>query len=148
EPVRPVDPTHVTATLPFLGRHLRAMIELQQVTGMRPGEVCKLKLAEVDRSGDLWFYRPVRHKTAHRGKDRVIPLGPRAQAVVVAFVRGDHTPPDGFDQTALNNVTDRRAMADAYQEAGRVRDAELLRDTAQPVVLVAGCVVDPVVTLF
>jgi integrase len=39
-------------------------------------------------------------------------------------------------------------MADAYQEAGRDRDAGLLRDLSRPVVLVAGCVVDPTLTLF
>lgn len=39
-------------------------------------------------------------------------------------------------------------MADAYQEAGRERDAKLLRDTGRAVVLVGGCVVDPALTLF
>jgi integrase len=147
-PVLPVDPAHVAATLPLLGRHVRAMVELQQLTGMRPGEVCRLKLAEVDRSGELWFYRPVKHKTAHRGKPRVIPFGPRAQALLVSFLRGDHPPPDGFAHLDLSDPTARLVMADAYQKAGRERDAALLRDTARPVALVGGCVVDPVLTVF
>jgi integrase len=61
--VVPVDPAHVAATLPHLGRHPRAMVELQRVTGMRPGEVCRLTFAEVDRSDELWMYRPREHKT-------------------------------------------------------------------------------------
>ena len=44
--------------------------------------------------------------------------------------------------------TVRLVAADAYQEAGRDRDAELLRDLSRPVILVAGCVVDPTLTLF
>ncbi len=48
----------------------------------------------------------------------------------------------------LTDDTVRLVMADAYQEAGRERDVELLRDLARPVVLVAGCVVDPALTLF
>ncbi|VTR97622.1 catalytic phage domain protein : Marine sediment metagenome DNA, contig: S01H1_L02182 (Fragment) OS=marine sediment metagenome GN=S01H1_07804 PE=4 SV=1 [Gemmata massiliana] len=39
-------------------------------------------------------------------------------------------------------------MADAYQEAGRERDARLRRDLNLPVVFVAGCVVDPSAPLF
>jgi len=47
------------------------------------------------RSGDLvpgdpvWEYRPGSHKGSWREKDRVIPLGPRAQEVVRAFLKTD-----------------------------------------------------------
>src|SRR5262245_26453949 len=51
EPVKPVDPAHVAATLSFLSTHLRAVVELQLLTGMRPGEACGLTLAEVERVG-------------------------------------------------------------------------------------------------
>jgi integrase len=54
EPVKPADPANVAATLPFLTPHLQCMAELQRLTGMRPGEVCQLRLCEVDRSGDVW----------------------------------------------------------------------------------------------
>ena len=151
EPVKPVDPAHVTATLPFLPAHVRCMVELQRLTGMRPGEVCQLRLCEVDRTSDVWVYRPAQHKTAHHGKSRAIHLGPRAQALVIAFLRGNNPPPDGFAHVILNDPDQRDArlvMADAYQEAGRNRDAELLRDTGRAAVTVGGCVVDPTVTLF
>jgi integrase len=74
EPVTPVDPVHVAAALPYLSRHVRVMVELQQLTGMRPGEVCAIKFAEIDRSSEVWVYRPRRHKTARRGKPRAVPL--------------------------------------------------------------------------
>lgn len=148
EPVRPVDPAHVVATLPYLNRHARAMVELQRLTGMRPGEVCNLTLGEVDRSGEPWLYRPSRHKTAHHGRDRVVPFGPRARAVVTSFLVGDRPPPEGFDGIDTAEHTARLVAADAYQEAGRERDARLLRDFAQPVVFVGECVVDPSAPLF
>jgi integrase len=124
------------------------MVELQRLTGMRPGEACRLRLAEVDRTGEVWVYRPAHHKTAHHGKARVIHLGPRAQSLIAAFLRGGCPPPDGFARADLTDDTARLVAADAYQEAGRERDAALLRDLARPIVLVAGCVVDPALTLF
>jgi integrase len=124
------------------------MVELQRYTGMRPGEVCKLTLDEVDRSGELWLYRPAQHKTAHHGKDRVIPFGPRARATITAFLIGDNPPPESFDGIDLTEHTDRLVAADAYQEAGRERDERLLRDLARSVVFIAGCVVDPAAPLF
>jgi integrase len=48
----------------------RAMIELQLVTGMRPGEVCAMRTADVDTTGKLWVYAPAKHKTAHHGHTR------------------------------------------------------------------------------
>jgi integrase len=148
DPVKPVDLAHVGAVLPFLNRHLRCMVELQRFTGMRPNEVCRLTLGEVDRSGEVWLYRPSQHKTAHHGKDRVIPLGPRARAALVAFLAGGHPPPEGFSNIDPADNNARLVAADAYQEAGRETDATLLRDPTRSVAFVSGCVVDPRVPLF
>ncbi len=148
EPVKPVDLAHVAATLPHLNRHVRAMVELQLRTGMRPGEVCAFRFAGIDRMSDVWLYRPAHHKNTHRGKARVIPVGPKARSVLVAFLVGDYQPPMGFEGIDLTDDTARLVAADAYQEAGRVRDVELLRDLGCPVVMVAGCVVNPASPLF
>lgn len=148
DPVKPVDLEHVRATLPFLTPHLRAMVELQRLTGMRPGEVCQLRLSEVDRSGDVWLYRPSQHKTAHHGKSRTVAIGPKAQRVISEFLRGYVPPPEAFANINLTDGTTRLVTADAYQETGRERDAELLRELSHPVVMVAECVVDPALTLF
>ena len=151
DPVKPVDPKHVATTLPSLSTHLHAVVELQLLTGMRPGEACGLTLAEVDRTGEMWVYRPAAHKTAHHGRQRIIPIGPKARAVLIAFLRREGVPPGGFSHVELNNrkhTNARRVMADAYEEAGRTRDAELLRDVKRHVVLIEGCVVDPAAPLF
>jgi integrase len=62
------------------------MIMVQRLTGMRPGEVCAMKLNAFERTRDVWEYRPEHHKTAHHGKDRVILIGPKGRAILEAFI--------------------------------------------------------------
>jgi integrase len=89
EPVKPVAAKIVEATLPFLLPPVRAMVELQRVTGMRPGEVCVLRACDLDTSGDVWLFRPHQHKTRHRGKERVVAIGPRGQEIIKPFLQLD-----------------------------------------------------------
>jgi integrase len=89
EPVKPVPEAHVEAIRPFVSRQVWAMIELQRLTGMRPGEVCQMRTIDVDRSGAIWTYAPESHKTEHHGRERTIYLGPRAQEVVRPWLRAD-----------------------------------------------------------
>ena len=49
-PVKSVDDVHVDATIPFLTPHVAAMVQLQRVTGMRPGEITIMRPADIDRS--------------------------------------------------------------------------------------------------
>jgi integrase len=71
EPIVPVSDAVVEATLPFLGRHVRGLVEFQRLTGCRPGEACVVRRCDIDTGGPIWLYRPPHHKTAHRGKVRV-----------------------------------------------------------------------------
>jgi integrase len=84
--VRGVDDAIIQATLPHLSPTVRAMVELQGATGMRPGEVCILRPMDVDRSSDVWEYRPVEHKTMHHDHDRLVCIGPRGQAALRPFL--------------------------------------------------------------
>ena len=88
-PVRPVPEADVDAVLPYVSRQVKAMIELQLVTGMRPGEACAMRGCDIDTTGKLWLYKPATHKTAHHGYERVIYLGPRAKAVIEVFLKPD-----------------------------------------------------------
>lgn len=91
EPVQPVDDAAVDATLPHLNRTVRGMVEFQRLTGCRPAEACCLRRADIDTSGDVWVYRPPHHKNSWRGKERPIPIGPRAQALLANFPTADPT---------------------------------------------------------
>ena len=86
EGVLPVAAGHVKATLPRLPAPVRAMAELQLLTGMRAGEAMVMRAIDLTMSGPVWTYRPASHKNRHRGLDRVIVLGPQAQEVIRPFL--------------------------------------------------------------
>jgi integrase len=88
-PVRPVPQAFIDATLPHCRPHVQAMIQLQLVSGMQPGETCLMRPIDIDMSGRIWVYRPGSdqgqhgaHKTAYLGKEREVYLGPHAQAII------------------------------------------------------------------
>ena len=86
EPILPVDDATLDATLPHLPQIVADMVQFQRLTGCRPGEVCALRPRDLDRSGEVWQYRPASHKTEHRGKARAIFIGPKAQAVLLPYL--------------------------------------------------------------
>src|SRR5262249_36011500 len=79
EPVQPVATEVVEKTTPYLLPEVAALVRLQLLTGMRPGEVCIIRPCDIDRSGSVWVYRPAHHKNSHRGHHRAVALGPQAQ---------------------------------------------------------------------
>jgi integrase len=96
EPVKPIAEAVVNDTLPFCNRHVAAMIRVQLLTGMRPGEVCALRGCDLDTAGPVWLYRPGSdqgtegaHKTAHHGYQRIVAIGPRGQEVIRPFLKLD-----------------------------------------------------------
>jgi integrase len=89
EPVTPVASEIVEATLPYLLPPVRAMVRVQFLTGMRPGEACLLRACDIDMAGRVWLFRPKEHKTAHQGKERVIAIGPKAQEALKPWLKLD-----------------------------------------------------------
>jgi len=89
DPVRPVADEVVDATLPFLPKVPADMVRFQRLTGCRPTEVCTIKPTDVDRSGEVWLYRPASHKTAHRDLDRAVFIGPKAQQILLPYLLRD-----------------------------------------------------------
>jgi hypothetical protein len=84
--------------LPHLRPQVAAMVRLQRLTGMRPGEVVIMRGIDLETTGKVWVYRPGSdqgehgaHKTAHRGQDRVILIGPRGQDVLRPWLRLNRT---------------------------------------------------------
>lgn len=89
EPIKPVSDEHISAILPHLSAQVRAMVELQRITGMRPAEVCSMRTIDVDRTAEVWIYRPAHHKTMHRGQTREVFIGPKGQAILEPWLRSD-----------------------------------------------------------
>ncbi len=81
-----VPQSDVDATLPHLPPVVADMVQLQLIAGCRPGELCRMTPSQIDRSGDVWFYRPAKHKNTHRGHVRIVALGPRAQMILSRYL--------------------------------------------------------------
>jgi integrase len=152
-PVLPVPPEHVDKTLPFLTPAVAGLVQFQRLTGCRPGEACRLRgefierprvvglrrvtapdgAAQngevIDRPGPLWHYRPARHKTAHKGKGRVIPIGPKAQQLLAPFLLA--AGPDGYLFGPRRAVRDLRARQRAARKT-KVQPSQADRSKPNP----------------
>ena len=86
---KPVRPSVVKATLPHLTAEMADLVWFMRLTGCRPSEAACMKLCRIrDRDKAVWRYVPRHHKTSHKGKQRHIPIGPKAQAIVLAHTAG------------------------------------------------------------
>lgn len=88
-PVLPVSDQAVEATLCFLSPTVRAMVQLQLLTGARPGEICIMRTGDIDRSKPVWVYTPISHKNSHRGQRRAIFIGSKGQSILTPFLQLD-----------------------------------------------------------
>lgn len=89
DPILPIDDGIVEKTLDHLPWVVAEMVRLQRCTGMRPAEVCIMRPSDIDRSGEIWIYRPESHKTEHHGRERIIPLGPKSQEILFNYLARD-----------------------------------------------------------
>ncbi len=86
--VRPVDRGAVDRAVACMPSQLQAMVEAMWLSGMRPGEACLMRPADVDTTGVVWVYTPQEHKTEHHEdvEPRRVCLGPQAQAVLLPML--------------------------------------------------------------
>jgi integrase len=89
ERVLPVDDAPIDATLAYLPEVVADMVRLQRLTGCRPAEVCMIRPCDIDQMGDVWKYRPERHKTTYLGRNRIVFIGPQAQAILLRYLARD-----------------------------------------------------------
>ncbi len=89
-PVAPVTESVIEQTLLELQPTVQDMVKLQRCSGMRPSEVCNLRLCDVNRSEDVWEYIPETHKNEHHARPRVIYLGPMAQEILKPYLVRNH----------------------------------------------------------
>ncbi len=126
DPVAPVNLDVVEKTLPYLLLPVQALVRLQMLTGARPGEVCIMRGCDLDASGPVWLYRPRSHKTVHRGKPRIVALGPKAQDVVRSFLKLDtqaylFSPREAMEQKRVRMRMDRKSKVQPSQQCRKRR---------------------------
>jgi integrase len=84
---RPVAEDRVFAILPYTTHVVATMIELQLLTGMRPGELVAMRPCDIDRTDDaIWHYYPEKHKNAYRNIERIVSIGPRGQELLTPYL--------------------------------------------------------------
>lgn len=139
EPVKPVPDAHVAALMPFVSPQVAAMILLQRLTGMRPGEVVIMRLCDLDRSSEIWLYTPTRHKTSYLGVEKQVPLGAKVRKLLEPFL---DRPADAFlfspkeaeewrnDHRAVRRNPDRKTKIYACEL--RARERRKLAATTRP----------------
>lgn len=118
--IAPVPQDRVDAVRPFVSRQVAAVIDLQLLTGARPGELLSMRPSDIERypSEDneppVWLFRPREHKNQFRAMERTIVLGPRAQAVLEPFLDGRD--PEAFVFSPAEAEAERRAAASAARK--------------------------------
>jgi integrase len=95
-PVREVADDVVAATLPHLPDVVAHLVQFIRLAGCRPGEACRIRPCDIERQGKTWRWTLADHKNAWRDHDRVIMLGPRAQALITPYLERLRTTPDKY----------------------------------------------------
>lgn len=84
---QPVQRSTIRRISRLVSPQVRALIRLQLLTGARPSELLGLRPVDIDTSNeDVWTATLDEHKTAWKGKGRVLYFGPRAQRVLNQFM--------------------------------------------------------------
>jgi integrase len=128
EPVRPVPLAIVQETLAHLSRTVAAMVQVQLLTGMRPGELVIMRGRDLDTSGQVWLYHLETHKTAHHGHHRVISIGPKAQAILRLFLKLD----TGAYLFSPRETEQERCQEMRSRRRSRVQPSQLCRRKRKP----------------
>lgn len=125
EKVKAIDDAVIERTIADMEPIPADMVRVQRLTGMRPGEVCSMRWADIETDGDVWVYRPAQHKNAHRGHERVITLGPKAQAVLMRY---RDRPEDGATFSPRQAAEERRVRKRAARQTP-LTPSQRARDT-------------------
>jgi integrase len=128
KPVKPVPMDLVDAVPPLVTRQVAAMAQLKLVCGARPSEMVRMRRCDLDMSGDVWTFTPMRHKTPHHGHGRVIYLGPKAQAILTPWLRPEL---EAFLFSPAEAVAEKKAARRAARKT-KVQPSQADRSKAKP----------------
>jgi integrase len=132
-PVEAVPWPLVEETLPHLVPTVRAAVLTQWWTGMRPAELLGMTKRQIDMSGDVWLYRPAKHKGSWRGRERLIAIGPRAQELLRPFLSLAPDAPLFSPRAAWDEFRATKRAGRQTKETKQQRDRDAKADQAEPV---------------
>lgn len=134
--IQPVSDEIVDKTLPFLPPIVADMVRVQRLCGCRPQDIRNMRSVDIDRSKDVWCYRPFTHKTEHQGKRRLIAIGPRAQAILTPYLTEKASSLEAFlfspqDTVRLQRI-ERRKKRKSLNKQGEVQPSQKDRSKPNP----------------
>ena len=93
----------VTITLRYTSPTVSAMAQVQTMTGLRPSELCKMTVGDIDQSDSYgWVYVLKDHKTARKTGKKSIVFGREEQKLIAPYLEGKKPENAVFSpQTAL-----------------------------------------------
>ena len=128
EAVTPVAIDAVRKTSVELSPVLKSMLIVHVATGMRPSELCRMRPSDIDRTRPVWMYRPVKHKTANKGKARAIPIVGDARAEITNYLNRD---PNSFCFSPKESMAWWQAKRRANRKS-KVQPSQLDRSKENP----------------
>lgn len=88
EPIKPVSLQDVFRLRSFIRPVYFKLCRLQLLTAARPSELLNVRPRDIDRSGEVWTLKLNEHKSAYKGKERLIAFGPQAQDILREMMKG------------------------------------------------------------
>ena len=129
--VLPVSNDAVEATLPHLPPIVADMVRVQRLCGMRPQDVYNMRFCDIERTGDVWTYRPFTHKTEHFGKTLAKAIGPKAQTILTPYLFDKADSPEAFLFSPADTLRLQRAEKRARRKT-RVQPSQVNRKKPTP----------------
>lgn len=117
----------VERSLPHLLPTVATMVQVQRYSGMRSGEICKMTVGDIDRSKNIWLYRPGSHKGKWRGHDRVIALGKPEQDLIGPYMVGKtpdqhvFSPREAMEEKRERYAANRKWPQNTWKKKGKPR---------------------------
>lgn len=122
----------VDAVLPHLQRPLAAAVELQWWSGARPSEVLQLTRGRLEISKGPWIFRPPMHKGRWKGKERVIVLGPKCQAILSPLLKFSPDAAILSPRDALAEISEQKRVARKSKETPSQRQRRIDNAAKEP----------------
>lgn len=116
EKVREVSDDVLRATLPWLNPVAADMVRIQRACCMRPSEVCRLLVMDIDRTGEVWT-AVIHNKIERVGVKRIVAFGPEEIRILKKRIAGK-----GMEEAVFSP---RDAMEELYEEKRAKRKTPL-----------------------
>ena len=141
-PRQDVPDSVIDRTLPYLLPTIRAMVQIQRFASMRPSEVCRMKVGEIDTAYTtadgvvIWMYTPGTNKNSWREKKqkgeylRIIPLGKPEQDIITPRLIGKadtdyiFSPKDTMQEKYARDTTKRKTKVQPSQVKRKEQNAK------------------------